>query len=161
MIYGTHKYTSYKDTPFMKDKNLIYKEHLNSLVIYDKYPVCEGHLLFIPKINNTKSIKEAFEYALKEGETQVQEKNRFKKLLDAAKRDAEYFYQSSHGNIWQEANRHFHSPYFIGGDSYLGNSPGEGLLYQAAGLFVAPDAYEKIVAKIEKAIKNSRKKDKR
>ena len=73
MIYGTHKYTSYKDTPFMKDKNLIYKEHLNSLVIYDKYPVCEGHLLFIPKINNTKSIKEAFEYALKEGETQVQE----------------------------------------------------------------------------------------
>jgi len=74
MTYGTHKYTSYKDTPFMKDKNLIYKEYSNSLAIYDKYPVCVGHLLFIPKTNNTESIKEAFEYALNEGETQIQEK---------------------------------------------------------------------------------------
>ena len=26
MTYGVHKYTSYKDTPFMRDENLIYKE---------------------------------------------------------------------------------------------------------------------------------------
>ena len=30
MTYGVHKYTSYKETPFMKDENLIYKEHKHS-----------------------------------------------------------------------------------------------------------------------------------
>jgi len=74
MTYGINNYISYKDTPFMKDKNLIYKEYTNSLAIYDKYPVCTGHLLFIPKLNNTEDIREAFENALKEGEVQVQKK---------------------------------------------------------------------------------------
>ena len=59
MTYGINNYISYKDTPFMKDKNLIYKEYTNSLAIYDKYPVCTGHLLFIPKLNNTEDIREA------------------------------------------------------------------------------------------------------
>ena len=42
MTYGVHKYTSYKETPFMKDENLIYKEYNHCIAIWDKYPVCEG-----------------------------------------------------------------------------------------------------------------------
>ena len=75
MTYGINNYISYKDTPFMKDKNLIYKEYTNSLAIYDKYPVCTGHLLFIPKANNADHIQEAFRYALEEGEFQTQNNN--------------------------------------------------------------------------------------
>ena len=57
MTYGVHKYTSYKDTPFMRDENLIYKEHNHCIVIWDKYPVCDGHLLFVPKLNKQFHIK--------------------------------------------------------------------------------------------------------
>ena len=73
MTYGTpNKYNSYLETPFMESNNKIYKEYKNCIAIYDKYPVCTGHLLFIPKINSADDIQEAFKYALKEGETQTQ-----------------------------------------------------------------------------------------
>ena len=73
MTYGVpDKYNSYLETPFMESGNKIYKEYKNCIAIYDKYPVCTGHLLFIPKVNNADDIQEAFKYALKEGETQTQ-----------------------------------------------------------------------------------------
>ena len=71
MTYGVHKYTSYKDTPFMRDENLIYKEHNHCIVIWDKYPVCDGHLLFVPKLNKQFHITMSFKFAIDEGKYQV------------------------------------------------------------------------------------------
>ena len=68
MTYGVHKYTSYKDTPFMRDENLIYKEHNHCIVIWDKYPVCDGHLLFVPKkVECRRDITRCFETAYEWG----------------------------------------------------------------------------------------------
>jgi len=71
MTYGVHKYTSYKETPFMKNENLVYKEHKHCIVIWDKYPVCDGHLLFVPKLNKQFHVTIAFKCAIDEGKYQV------------------------------------------------------------------------------------------
>ena len=76
MTYGIpDKYDYYRETPFMELGNQIYREYKYCVAIYDKYPVCTGHLLFIPKANNADHIQEAFRYALEEGEFQTQNNN--------------------------------------------------------------------------------------
>ena len=78
MTYGIpNKYNSYLETPFLEPNNKIYKEFKHCLAIWDKYPVCAGHLLFIPKLNKQFHITMAFKFALDEGQYQVT-----KKLID-------------------------------------------------------------------------------
>ena len=72
--YYESNYDSYLATPFLEPGNNIYKENEYYLAIYDKYPVCRGHLLFIPKKNNSFYIQEAFRGAYAHGEGGVKNK---------------------------------------------------------------------------------------
>ena len=46
-------------------------EDFHVQVFRDKYPVTEGHLLFVPKYNTDAVILECFEFALEEGRQMV------------------------------------------------------------------------------------------
>mgnify|MGYP003976868891 CR=1 FL=1 len=47
-------------------------QHHPSVVIYkDKYPVTEGHLLFVPKVNDSYHIRECFKLAIALGKGKV------------------------------------------------------------------------------------------
>lgn len=48
------------------------KEDFHVVVYKDKYPVTEGHLLFVPKYNTPEVIEDAFYDAYKHGLTMVQ-----------------------------------------------------------------------------------------
>lgn len=52
--------------------NLLFEDYHVS-VYYDKYPVTEGHLLFVPKYNSIGVLKDAFEDAVKYGNKKVKE----------------------------------------------------------------------------------------
>ena len=74
MTYGTQnkQYQSYKDTPFCELGNTFYKEFKYCIAVWDKYPVCKGHLLFIPKVNKQLHLTLAFKHAADEGKRQVE-----------------------------------------------------------------------------------------
>jgi diadenosine tetraphosphate (Ap4A) HIT family hydrolase len=46
-------------------------EDFHFMVFRDKYPVTNGHLLFVPKFNNNNIIAECFEFALAHGQKMV------------------------------------------------------------------------------------------
>ena len=73
MTYGTQnkQYQSYKDTPFCEIGNNFYKEFNHCVAIWDKWPVCAGHLLFVPKLNKELHLTMAFKFAIAEGKDQV------------------------------------------------------------------------------------------
>lgn len=51
----------FEDTPFEKSKQEKLEDTFYYSVYNDKWPVCEGHLLFVPKRNNLKFITLALE----------------------------------------------------------------------------------------------------
>lgn len=63
--------------PFIEDStapwdNLV-EEDYHVKVFADKYPVTEGHLLFVPKYNTISVLIDAFEDAVRDGIKRVQE----------------------------------------------------------------------------------------
>ena len=52
----------------------VYKEDFHVIVYCDKYPVTEGHLLFVPKYNSIEVLKDAFEDAIRHGKEMVEAK---------------------------------------------------------------------------------------
>ena len=66
--------TSYEDSCWNKDpekEKYIIRETDTVVVYKDKYPACEGHLLFIPNINQPRFIGEALAEAYIHGENQI------------------------------------------------------------------------------------------
>ena len=64
------------DGPDDKDESTapwtdILQEDFHVVVYKDKYPVTEGHLLFVPKYNTTHILSEAFNDAFRYGRTKV------------------------------------------------------------------------------------------
>ncbi len=63
--------------PFIDDSkaalwdNLV-TEDFHTKVFADKYPVTEGHLLYVPKYNTVAVLMDAFEDAVRFGKTQVE-----------------------------------------------------------------------------------------
>ena len=51
----------FEDTPFEKNQQDVIDDNFYYKVYKDKWPVCEGHLLFVPKQNNVKFITLALE----------------------------------------------------------------------------------------------------
>lgn len=49
----------------------VFKEDYHVVVYRDKYPVTEGHLLFVPKYNTLDVLNDAFEDAVRYGKQQV------------------------------------------------------------------------------------------
>ena len=66
----------FQNTPFeiRKGQKIIYDTE-DVRVYADKWPVCDGHFLFVPKQNTTYMITMAFGEALKYGETEQQKGN--------------------------------------------------------------------------------------
>ena len=63
--------------PFIEDStapwdNLV-EEDFHIKVFYDKYPVTEGHLLFVPKYNTVAVLMDCFETAVHDGIKRVQD----------------------------------------------------------------------------------------
>ena len=59
---------NFEDTPFEKSGQDKLVDNLYYAVYNDKWPVCEGHLLFVPKKNETKFITMALEAAIVHGD---------------------------------------------------------------------------------------------
>ena len=57
----------FEDSAFAKHDNRVVKDEFYYLVIEDKWPVCDGHLLFIPKKNETRYLTLALEAAITYG----------------------------------------------------------------------------------------------
>jgi diadenosine tetraphosphate (Ap4A) HIT family hydrolase len=74
MTLKTNQHKTFNETPFARAENRIFKKTEYCIVLYDKYPVCENHLLFIPKQKYDYYICKAFEEAFEEGESQVENK---------------------------------------------------------------------------------------
>ena len=57
--------------PFIEDSNApwdnLIEEDYHVKVFADKYPVTEGHVLFVPKYNTVAVLMDAFEYAVVDG----------------------------------------------------------------------------------------------
>jgi diadenosine tetraphosphate (Ap4A) HIT family hydrolase len=51
------------------------RDDFHVTVFYDKYPVTNGHLLFVPKYNTIGVLNEAFQDAFREGKKQVDNGN--------------------------------------------------------------------------------------
>ena len=51
------------------------RDDFHVTVFYDKYPVTNGHLLFVPKYNTVGVLNEAFQDAFREGKKQVDNGN--------------------------------------------------------------------------------------
>jgi diadenosine tetraphosphate (Ap4A) HIT family hydrolase len=64
------------DKPFETEiapwTDLVY-EDFHVAVYYDKYPVAEGHVLFVPKFNSTEVLNDAFSDAIKYGQDKVRD----------------------------------------------------------------------------------------
>jgi len=61
---------SYKDSCWYKDpekENYIIRETDTVVVYKDKFPACDGHLLFIPKIDRPRYVAEAMAEAYQHG----------------------------------------------------------------------------------------------
>jgi len=52
----------------------VYTEDFHVIVYRDKYPVTEGHLLFVPKYNSIEVLKDAIEDAIRHGNDMVEAK---------------------------------------------------------------------------------------
>lgn len=52
----------------------VFREDFHVIVYKDKYPVTEGHLLFVPKYNSLAVLTDAFEDAVRYGKQMVIEK---------------------------------------------------------------------------------------
>jgi hypothetical protein len=52
----------------------VFQEDFHVIVYKDKYPVTEGHLLFVPKYNSLSVLTDAFEDAVRYGKQMVTEK---------------------------------------------------------------------------------------
>ena len=63
------KHDAGKDAPWTD----IVKEDFYVTVYQDKYPVTEGHLLFVPRYNTTNVLSEAFNDAFRYGRAKVRE----------------------------------------------------------------------------------------
>jgi len=63
----------FEDTPFEKNKQKVIEETEYYKAFEDKWPVCEGHLLFVPKENNTKFITIALQATVQYGEKLIEE----------------------------------------------------------------------------------------
>ena len=50
----------------------VFREDFHVVVYRDRYPVTEGHLLFVPKYNSIEVLKDAFEDAVRYGEGMVE-----------------------------------------------------------------------------------------
>jgi diadenosine tetraphosphate (Ap4A) HIT family hydrolase len=50
----------------------VYREDFHVIVYKDKYPVTDGHLLFVPVYNTIGVLKDAFEDAIREGKRMVE-----------------------------------------------------------------------------------------
>ena len=66
------KINSYEESTWMGNDTPIF-ENENCGVFRDKYPVVKGHLLFIPKKNDPKTISQAYELAYYCGERWIEE----------------------------------------------------------------------------------------
>jgi len=53
---------------------VVFQEDFYVIVYKDKYPVTEGHLLFVPKYNSLSVLTDAFEDAVRYGKQMVTEK---------------------------------------------------------------------------------------
>ena len=62
----------FEDTPFEKNNQTTIDENFYSKVYEDKCPVCDGHLLFVPKENNTKFITITLQATVQYGEELVE-----------------------------------------------------------------------------------------
>ena len=68
---------SYKDTPWCKNpkayQNIVYEDE-NTIVFKDRFPVTEGHLLYVPKqVTSHLDIVRCFELAYKRGVRGIRE----------------------------------------------------------------------------------------
>jgi len=63
----------FEDTPFEKNKQNVIEETEYYKAFEDKWPVCDGHLLFVPKENNTKFITIALQATVQYGEKLIAE----------------------------------------------------------------------------------------
>lgn len=58
----------FEDTPFEKNKQEKVSDTYYYAVFNDKWPVCDGHLLFVPKKNNIKFLTLALEATIEYGD---------------------------------------------------------------------------------------------
>ena len=66
--------SSYETSVWFKDKSNTLLRETDHVAIYkDKYPACDGHLLFVPKINQPRFIGEAMSEAYYHGQTQYEQ----------------------------------------------------------------------------------------
>jgi diadenosine tetraphosphate (Ap4A) HIT family hydrolase len=63
----------FEDTPFEKNNQTVIDEDNYYKIYEDKWPVCDGHLLFVPKENNTKFITITLQATVQYGEKLVEE----------------------------------------------------------------------------------------
>ena len=59
----------FEDTPFEQSEHLRLHNEYYYAVYEDKWPVCDGHLLFVPRQNNIKFITLALEATIEYGDT--------------------------------------------------------------------------------------------
>ena len=73
MMYSSNKVFDGPDEldEFHRPWTGIYKEDFHVVVYRDKYPVTEGHLLFVPKYNSIGILRDAFEDAIRYGKEKV------------------------------------------------------------------------------------------
>ena len=81
----------FEDTPFVKSGQDIVDENFYYAVFNDKWPVCDGHLLFVPKQNNIKSLTMALEATVEYGD----------KLREEGKIDGYHFGMNMGGSAGQ------------------------------------------------------------
>jgi diadenosine tetraphosphate (Ap4A) HIT family hydrolase len=58
----------FEDTPFEQSEHLQLQNEYYYAIYEDKWPVCDGHLLFIPKQNNIKFITLTLEATVEHGD---------------------------------------------------------------------------------------------
>ena len=63
----------FEDTPFEKNHQSTIADDFYYRVYEDKWPVCDGHLLFVPKENSTKYITITLQATVQYGERLVEE----------------------------------------------------------------------------------------
>ena len=63
----------FEDTPFEKNHQSTVADDFYYRVYEDKWPVCDGHLLFVPKENSVKFITITLQATVQYGEKLVEE----------------------------------------------------------------------------------------
>jgi diadenosine tetraphosphate (Ap4A) HIT family hydrolase len=67
-IFNGPDHIEWADVPWTD----VYREDFHVIVYKDKYPVTDGHLLFVPVYNTLGVLKDAFEDAIIEGKRMVE-----------------------------------------------------------------------------------------